>query len=636
MAKLTHMFTPLTVKHLTIPNRFVVAPMVTNYCNGDGTATERFIQYQENKAKGGFGLIITEDYAIDPTGKGFVEVAGLWNDGQVESHSKLPPRVHQHGAKIFAQVYHCGRQTSAAVIGQAPLAPSPVLDPFNAEVPRELSVEEIEKFIQQFGDTALRAKKCGFDGIQLHGGHGYLLAQFMSPYSNKRVDEYGGSLQNRLRFPLAVIKNVREKVGNDFIVDYRISADELVSGGRTIEDTKSIAPFLVDAGVDMIHITAGVYFSVNDFIPPHYVRHGFLADFAAEVKKVVDVPVVSVGRVNDPFIAEELIASGKMDMVAMARGSLADPELPRKAKEGRFDDIRHCIGCNYGCVGFLFENKPITCVVNPAIGLEYKQPTEKVKTPKTVAVIGGGPAGMQAAISAANLGHKVTLYEKGDVLGGQFRIAAVPPAKGELTTFLSWQQTQMKKLGVEVKTGTEATAATIGKPDAVILATGATPVIPKVPGANKPHVCTTTDILLGKCLPGRKVVVIGGGQAGAETADFLANIGRKVVLIEMLKEIAPLEALAPRHFLLKALKEGNVDIHTETVVKEISDNGVVTNCGKRFDADTVVIAVGVRSENALETSLKAAGLPVQVVGDAVSGRNVYNATKEAHEAALAL
>lgn len=284
---------------------------------------------------------------------------------------------------------------------------------------------------------------------------------------------------------------------------------------------------------------------------------------------------------------------------------------------------------------FLFENKAITCVVNPTIGLEYKQP-DRAATLKKVAVIGGGPAGMQAAITAAEQGHKVALYEKDGILGGQFRMAAIPPAKGELTPFLTWQQTRMKKLGVEVKLGMKASADTIGKPDAVILATGAIPVIPNIPGASKPHAVTTTDVLLGKVNPGRRVVVIGGDQADAETADFLANIGRKVVIIEMLKDIAPLEAFAPRIFLLRALKEADVEIHTETVVKEINNTGVVTNCGKRFEADTVVLAVGVRSENSLETSLKAAGFPVTVVGDAVSGRNIYNATKEAHEAALAL
>lgn len=636
MKKLTHMFTPLTVKNLTIPNRFAVAPMVTNYCNGDGTATERFIRYQENKAQGGFGLIITEDYAVSPQGRGFVNVAGLWNDGQISGHSALPPRVQKHGAKIFAQIYHCGRQTSAAVIGQRQEAPSPVLDPFNSEIPRELSIEEIEKITDQFGDCALRAKQCGFDGIEVHGAHGYLLSGFMSLYSNKRTDEYGGSLMNRLRFPLAVLKNIREKVGDDFIIDFRISADELVSGGRTIEDTKAIVPRLVDAGIDMVHVSVGVYYSNHEFVPPHYVRHGFLADMAKEIKAAVDIPVVSVGRINDPFLAEELIASGKMDMAAFGRGSLADPALPLKAKEGRYDDIRQCIGCNYGCVGFLFENKPITCVVNPGIGLEYQHPTEKTKTPKKLVVIGGGPGGVQAAISAAELGHKATLYEKDAVLGGQFRIAAIPPAKGELTPFLAWQRARLEKLGVDVKLEAEATAASIGKPDAVILATGAKPIVPNIPGATKPHVVTTTEILLGRAFPGNKVVVIGGGQAGAETADFLANIGRKVVIIEMLKEIAPLEARSARIFLLRALKEAEVEIHTETVVKEITDTEVVSSCGTRFEADTVVLAVGVRSENTLETSLKSAGFPVQVIGDAVSGRNVHNATKEAYEAALAL
>lgn len=636
MLELKHVFSPLTVKHLTIPNRLVVAPMVTNYCNNDGTATERYVRYHETKARGGFGLIITEDYAVTPRGKGFVDVAGLWNDGQIAGHSQLPPRVHAAGAKIFAQIYHCGRQTSSTVTGATPEAPSAIPDPFNIEVPRELSIEEIERIIDQFGDCALRAKKCGFDGVQLHGAHGYLLSEFMSPYANKRTDEYGGPLLNRLRFPLAVIKNVREKCGGDFILDYRISGDEFVSGGRTIEDTKTIVPFLVDAGLDMIHVTAGVYFSVNEFIPPQYMRHANLADLAAEVKKVTDVPVVTVCRVNDPYIAEELIASGKADMVAMGRASLADPDLPRKAGEGRFEDIRHCIGCNFGCVGYLFDNKPITCIVNPTVGLEYLQPDKPAEVQKNVAVIGGGPAGMQAAISAAGRGHTVTLYEKSGRLGGQFRAAAMPPAKGELTTFIAWQETQLKKLGIEVKLNTEAAAGNIGRPDAVILASGAAPIIPDIPGKDGPNVVLANDILLGKKLAGRKVVVIGGGQAGAETADYLANTWREVVLIELLKEIAPLEALAPRAFLLKSLKEGGVRIFTETKVERIGPSSVITGCGREFEADTVVLAVGVRSDNALAQELEAAGLTVHVIGDALKPRNLLNATKEGHETAVAL
>jgi len=633
---LKYVFEPLTVKGITIPNRLVVAPMVTNYCNGDGTASERFIRYHETKAEGGFGLIIAEDYAIDPVGKGFINLAGIWNDGQIESHSELPKRVHRHGAKIFAQFYHCGRQTSSPVIGTVPVAPSPIPDPFNIEVPRELSIDEIKVIVEQFGDAALRLKKCGFDGVQLHGAHGYLLSEFMSPYANKRVDEYGGSFANRMRFPIEVVKKVREKVGDSFIIDYRLSGDELVPGGRTIEDTLAIAPLLVEAGIDMIHITAGVYASVDTYIPPQYVRHGTFADMAMKVKKVVGVPVVTVCRVNDAHIAEGILAAGQADLVAMGRASLADPFLPKKSKEGRFNEIRQCIACNAGCTEYLFLNNSITCSLNPSVGLEYKQPKGNAEKTKSVTVIGGGPAGMQAAISAAERGHSVTLYEKTGVMGGQFRVASFPPNKGELTSFLVWQQNQLKKLGVTVKMNTEATADNIGKSDVVILASGGKGVMPDIPGADLPHVVLAETVLEGKVLPGKKVVIIGGGQVGTETANYLVAIERKVTILEMGGEIAPKEGRSPKHFLLKALKEAEVEMLTDTRVTRITASHVEAKDGRTFAADTVVIATGIVSENGLKEKLEAAGHKVHVIGDAVAPRQVIEANREAHELAISL
>lgn len=633
---LNHLFTPLIIKSVTIPNRLVVAPMVTNYCNGDGTATERYIAYHEEKAKGGWGLIITEDYAISPQGKGFTNVAGLWDDSQIAGHSELTRRVHRHGSKIFAQVYHAGRQTSSPVIGETPVAPSAVPDPFSIEVPRELTVAEIEAIIQQFGDCALRCKKCGFDGIQLHGAHGYLLSEFMSPYANKRTDRYGGPLENRLRFALEVIADVREKCGPDFIIDYRISGDEFVPGGRAIEDTKTIVPYLVKAGIDTVHVSCGVYASATVFVAPQIKEHGMITDFAKEVKQVVDIPVTTVLRINDPRIAEQILVSGKADLVAMARPSLTDPALPNKAKAGRFGDIRQCIACNYGCLGYLFVNKAVHCVLNPTVGKEYLQPKEPAKTKKNIAVIGGGPAGMQAAISAAGRGHSVTLFEKSGVLGGQFRLAAVPPAKGELAAFTNWQENQLGQLGVTVKMNTPATTENIGKPDAVILATGAVPIKPLIPGADGPNVVQVNDLLEGKAFPGMKVAVIGGGQSGAETADYLGIIGRQVTLIEMSDDIATQVAMAPRRFLMESLEENHVQILTDTKVAKITSTGVETECGKTIACDTVVLALGVSSENSLAAQLESAGHKVVLIGDAKEPRNVMDAIMEGHEAAIAM
>ena len=357
-------FTPISVGNIKLKNRLVVSPMVTVYCDQDGMATERLIAYHEAKAKGGWGMIVVEDYAVDPLGRGFW-TPGLWKDEQIESHKKLVDRIHKYNTKIIAQIYHCGRQTSSAIIGAQPVSASPLPCPILGEIPRELSIPEIKKIINQFGDTALRAKKAGFDGVEVHGAHGYLIAQFMSKYSNKRVDEYGGSLKHRIKFPLEIIENIREKCGPDFMIGFRISGDDKVPGGRTIEETKAIAIELEKKGVDLLHVSVGTYESVWSIIPPMNINPGWIVDYAAEVKKVVNIPVMTVGRINDPFLAESILLSGKADLIAMGRASLADPELPNKFASGNFDDINHCIGCQQGCLEILFANEPIRCLVNP-------------------------------------------------------------------------------------------------------------------------------------------------------------------------------------------------------------------------------------------------------------------------------
>lgn len=637
---LKKLFEPLTVKNLVIPNRTTVSAMVTNYCNEDGTATEKYIAYHEAKAKGGWGLIITEDYAISPYGKGFRNVAGLWCDEQIEGHSELPKRVHKYGSKIIAQIYHAGRQTTSCITGKLPVAPSAIPDPFSEEIPHELSIVEIKEIIEQFGDCALRVKKAGFDGIEIHGAHGYLIAEFMSPYSNKRTDEYGGRLENRLRFPLEVIKNIREKCGDEFVVCFRISADEYVAGGRTIEDTKAIVTILEKAGIDMIHVTAGVYASFDAIIPPAAIPHGWIVNHAEEVKKLVSIPVITVGRINDPKIAEQVLESGKADLITMARASLCDPELPNKAKEGRFNEIRQCIGCNFGCIGRLNQNLPIRCVLNPALGIEGELNETKVVTPKTIAIVGGGPAGMQAAITAAEMGHTVHLYEKANVLGGQFRLAAIPPNKGEISAFIAWQENQLKKLNISVNLNNEATPDLLSSinPDSIIIATGANPVTPRIPGTELLHVVQANDVLLGKVLLGKNVIVIGGGLVGAETANYAAILGRNVTIVEMLDDIAKGEADSPRKYLLKSLKENRVSILTRAVVKEIKENSVIVENGElqEIEADNVILAVGSKPEVNLKNKLEEDGFNVLTIGDAAGVRLVIDAISEGFNTAMNL
>ncbi len=639
---LKNLFSPMRIGKMEVSNRLVVPAMVMNFCNNDGTATEKYIAYHEAKAKGGWGLIITEDYAVDPRGKGFAGIPGLWNDDQIEGHSKLPERVHKYGSKIVAQIYHAGRQTNHFVIGAQPVAPSAIPCPANQEIPHELTKDEIRNIVEEFGDCALRAKKAGFDGVEVHGAHGYLIAQFMSPYSNKRTDEYGGSLLNRMRFPLEIISNIRAKAGNDFPILFRISGDEFVPGGRTIEDTKAIAVLLEQAGVNAIHVSAGVYGSMQFIIPPAAVRHGWIADFAAEVKKVVSIPVITVGRINDPMMAETIIASGKADFVAIGRGSLADPELPNKAAAGKFDEINYCIGCLQGCVGNLFRGNPGGCLVNPVTGRESEFILKPVDKKKKVFVAGGGPAGMEAARVAAQRGHEVHLYEKSDRLGGQYLIGAIPPNKGEVDMFLAWQQNQLKKYNVNVHFNTELTVQIVekGAPDAVIVATGGEPIVPDIPGKDKPNVVDANDVLLGNVNVGHRVIVIGGGMVGSETADHLANHGKEVTIVEMLPEIAKDEEAAVRYFLMKDLQDNGVKIYVNATVKKILDDGVISEIDgaeiKIGPADTIVMAIGAKSVNSLTKQLEGKVPQVLTVGDALKVRKALEAVEEGYRAGLAV
>lgn len=637
------LFSPISIRGKIIKNRCTVPAMVTDYCNEDGTATERYIAYHEEKAKGGWGLIITEDYNVDPLGHGFRSTAGLWNDDQIESHSELPKRVHKYGAIIFAQIYHCGRQTDSKAIDGFPRSSSAIMCPFGDEIPVPLTTDEVKEMVGKYGDTALRAKKCGFDGVEVHGAHGYLITQFFSPYSNKRIDEYGGNFWNRTRFAREIIKDIREKCGEDFIIGMRISADEFVEGGLTIEDNKAIARMMEAEGLDIIHVSVGNYLSVDLNVASAHTSHGWFTDWAKAIKDVVNIPVITVSRINDPFLAESILASGKADFIAMGRASLADPSMPVKAQEERFEDIRRCIGCNDGCIGTLFNDKPIHCVLNPELGLEYKGGVLPAKIKKDVVVVGSGPAGLYAAITAAEAGHHVTVYEKGEHAGGQFYFAAIPPTKGEITDFIVWQLAQCKKLNIDIKYNAEVTLDIIKKlrPDSIVLATGSEPVLPPVPGLKEnPKTTFAKNILDGKVKPGSRCVIIGGGQVGAETGHFLAQMLKGVTVVEMKDTIASDAPIAIQWHLTKALKERNVTLLTDTSVVRVNENAVIVKNAHGIEtelpADTIIVAAGYRSANPLEELLVKENYEVQVVGDAKRVRNVLAATTEGYLAGKAV
>lgn len=633
-------FEPIKLKQLELKNRMVVSAMVTNYCTPDGMATEKFIAYHEHKAKGGWGLIITEDYAVTPTAGGFVNLPGLWEDSQIESHRRLTDRVHRAGGKIAAQIYHAGRETSSSITGEQPIAPSAIKDPTMTEIPREISVDEIHELTEHFGECAKRAKKAGFDAVEVHGAHGYLVGAFVSPFSNKRSDEYGGTIRNRARFAMEIIRKIKEICGDDYPVLYRMSAVEYVPGGLEIEESKVLARLIEEAGADCIHCSQGIYTSTHIIIPPSIVPRAAFVDNAAEIKSVVKIPVIAVGRINDVEIAESVLESGKADMVTMARASLADPDMPNKVKEGRANEVIRCIGCLQGCTGENGKGNYVRCLVNPLTGMEDEYDTTPVQRSKQVFVIGGGVSGCEAAISAAMKGHKVTLIEKSDRLGGQWIPASVPNGKAEFTSFICWQKQQLEKMHIRILLNTTADEELLKlyEPEVVIAATGSKPFIPKIKGFDKDFVVNAHDVLMGRVDVGNNVVVVGGGLVGAETADLLSMQCEKVAIIEMLPEIMRDGEKSPARYMKERFKEYGVDIHTTTKLIEIGDHQVIAEKdGQEFvikNVDTVVIAVGVRKNEDIIDMLDNLACKVIKVGDVNGVKNGYLGIREGYEAGL--
>jgi 2,4-dienoyl-CoA reductase-like NADH-dependent reductase (Old Yellow Enzyme family)/thioredoxin reductase len=649
MKQFSKLFSPIKVGSLELKNRFVIPPMATTLANEDGTMSQALIDYWVTRAKGGWGLMIIEFTAIDPLGKVGPCHPCIWNDDFVDGLKQLTDAVHQYGAKIAIQLSHTGRQTQRRIIGipgAQPVSASPIPCPLDREIPKELSSEEVYTLIDKFGEAAVRSLNAGFDAIEIHGAHGYLLAQFMSAYSNKRVDEFGGSLQNRMRFPLEVIYNIRRKIGKSFPLLFRISGEERVPGGRTIDETRVIARMLEGSGIDAIDVSVGVSGSSQYIIAPAVLPPGFLLSSSQEIKKAVSIPVIATGRINHPLLAEDAIETGRADLIAWGRSSLADPELPNKVAAGQIDDICPCIACLQGCIrSFPLPSKPlsklgVTCLVNPFCGREGELQIHPAIHPKKVIVVGAGPGGLEAAWVAAARGHAVTLYEKQQVMGGQYRIAAIPPFKQDIARAISYYIHMCNKYGVCLKPGIEATAEQIvaEKPDVVIVATGGEPLIPDIKGANGQCVVTAWDILEGKKQAGPKVLIIGGGMIGCEVADFLGEHLHHVTLLEILPEIAKDVPLSTGYFLMQRLKEYGVQIEMETTIVELLDDGaVVHKNGKRSKLDgfhTIVLALGTKSVNSLKNQLEKKVPEVYVIGDALTPRQAIDAIEEGARVAL--
>ncbi|MDP2936241.1 MAG: FAD-dependent oxidoreductase [Dehalococcoidia bacterium] len=633
------LFEPIQIGSMKLKNRLILSGINVNYAAEDGTVTKRLKDFYVERAKGGVGMVQTGICYVDPLGRFFTNMMGIHNDSVIPGLREMAQEVQSYGAAFVVQLCHVGRYASSKVTGAQPVAPSAVASRVSHEMPRELTVPEIKGIIEAFAQGARRARDAGADAVDLAGAVGYLIAQFLSPYSNKRNDEYGGDMERRMQFVLEIMDRIQQTVGKDYPIMIRISGDEFLPGGNTLEDMKVVAQALETAGIASINVIPGWHESPVPLVSWH-VAPAQYAYLAEEVKKVVKVPVIASNRINTPELAERLIAEGRVDMVTMARALIADPEMPRKALEGRVDEIRPCVACNQGCYDRLFANLDISCMSNPAAGREDEFAIRPAPNPRKVMVVGGGPAGMEAARVAASRGHPVTLYEKSGALGGQLALAAVPTGKGEINSLVSYYSNQMARLGVKVNLGQEATAETVGreKPEAVIVAAGASPIIPNMAGVNGQNVVTALDVLAGKAGAGERVVIVGGGQVGVETADFLAEQGKKVTILEMLDKIGPDLGVTVRWIVMKRIAEKGIKSFSGARVQEITSKGVTyekDGASRFLEADTVVLAVGARAEKKLTQELEGK-VEVYAVGDCVQARKALDAIYEGAKAGLSV
>ncbi|MEM2085802.1 MAG: FAD-dependent oxidoreductase [Archaeoglobaceae archaeon] len=633
---------PTKVGIMHLKNRIVMPPMCTRLARPDGSATKELISYYEERAKGGVGLIIVEYSFIDEKeSRAAICQLGVHTDHMIPGLSELAETIQAYGAGAVLQIAHGGRQTTPEIMGLQPVAPSAISCKVTGVLPRELTITEIEEIEDSFALAANRAKRAGFDGIELHGSHGYLICSFLSPYTNKRTDKYGGSTENRARFALEIIEKVREKVGEKFTVGIRISGDEFVPGGLSLEETTKIAQLLESAGVDYIHVSAGNFESAPHFVNPMYFPRGYLLHLAEAIKTRVNVPVIAVGSL-DVYTAEKALKEGKADLVAFGRALIADPEIPKKIAENRIDDIIPCIRGNEGCLSRFFAGKAIRCEVNPKVGREREFVLKKAEKKKKVVVIGGGPAGMEVARITALRGHEVILLEKEARLGGHLLEASTPEFKSDLRRLLEWLVKQLEKSGVTIRLNTEATPKLIKDlaPEVLIIATGSEFSL-NIAGANQEHVATAKDVLLGKKKLGDIVVVVGGGLVGCETALYITKeLGKRVILLEMLDQVLydaePLTASA----LLEMLKVSGVEIRTSCCVREIKSHSVVCEDknGQTYEiqANSVILATGLQARTDLIAKFRDLSAELFLVGDCVRPRRIYNAFEEAWRVALSI
>jgi 2,4-dienoyl-CoA reductase-like NADH-dependent reductase (Old Yellow Enzyme family)/thioredoxin reductase len=632
------LFRPLEFAGLSLPNRVAMCPMGTGLPDEEGFVTDETIAYYARRAAGGVGMISLEASLIAPESFVVGPELRLHDERFVPGLRRLSDAVHDHGVPVGIQMWHPGRQT----LKGTPIAPSAIPLSPRTPVPHALTRAEIERLIGLYAAAAVNCRAAGMDFVEVHAAHCYLPCEFLSPLSNQRDDEYGGSLENRARFMLEIVRAVRGAAGEDFPLLFRISGDECAEGGFTIDDAVVVAGWLADAGVAAISVSAGNWYALHMTIPPMSMPHGCLLPYAAAIRRAVDVPVIAAGRLDDPALAERVVADGQADVVAVGRGLIADPDWPAKVRDGRLDDIRPCIACN-ACVELVAHGEEARCAVNPAVGRDSSFAITPAASPRRVMVIGSGPAGMEAARIARLRGHVVSIWERDPELGGKLDVASRAPSKHEVLRFRDYQARVLRELGVEISLGSEVGAAEVDRedPEIVILAAGAEPLIPPIPGIDLPHVVDAQEILLGRVAiaDDERVAVIGGSATGCETAEFLCRSAGAVSVVEMLPRIGRGVEQIMRRQMLAELREQGVSILTGATVTRIEPGRVIyegeDGAPGEIACDRVALAIGWRPRGAALAA--AINRPqVHVIGDAERPADFVAAINAGADAGLAV